>query len=168
MFKKIFLALAIICPMLASAQTLKIGIVDSNAIIGAMPETTAAQTQLTELKNKCEATYNKLGEELQRTYAEFQKMSDSELPAIRDQKAREIQDQQQKLQVFEQQSMADLQKKQEELMQPIIAKMKSAIESVARENGFSLVQDNVSQITFYFADPVVDITPMVKTKLGLK
>ncbi len=168
MIKKIFLALAILTPLFASAQTLKIGLVDTNSVIAAMPETTAAQNSLTELRNKCEATYNKLGEELKRSYDEFQKMSDNELPAIRDQKAREIQDQQQKLQVFEQQSMADLQKKQEELMQPVIAKVRSAIESVGRENSFSLIQDNAQQITLYFADPVVDITPLVKAKLGLK
>ena len=64
--------------------------------------------------------------------------------------------------------MEDLQKKQGELMQPVIAKVRNAIESVGKENGFSLIQDNASQVTLYFAAPVEDVTPLVKAKLGLK
>lgn len=166
MFKKILLAIAIICPMLASAQTLKIGVVDTNAIIALMPETKQAQAELTEAQNKVQATYKQLGEELQRSYNDFQKMDESELASIREQKAREIQDKQQKIQEFEQNSYNELQKKQEALMQPILAKVRTAIEAVGRENSFSLVQD-LTQNILYFGEPVVDATPLVKAKLGL-
>ena len=104
MIKKLLLAVALLVPAIASAQSLKIGLVNTNEVISAMPETAAAQTTLNDMKNKYEAEYNKLGEEFQRQVAEFQKMPETELAAIRDRKARELQDQQQKLQVFEQQS----------------------------------------------------------------
>ena len=49
MIKKVLLAIALICPMLLSAQTLKIGLVDFGSILQAMPETAAAQNQLKEV-----------------------------------------------------------------------------------------------------------------------
>ena len=38
MLKKILLAVAVAIPMFASAQTVKIGIVDTNAVFQAMPD----------------------------------------------------------------------------------------------------------------------------------
>lgn len=168
MIKKALLAIAMIVPMLASAQTLKIGVVDINGIIQAMPETTATQTTLAEMQKKYEADYVRLGEEMKRQYEELQKMPADELPAIRERKAREFQDQQSKIQMFEDQVMQDMQRKQQELMAPVIQKARSAVEAVGRENGFSLIQDNNPQVTLYFAAPVEDITPLVKAKLGIK
>lgn len=165
MIKKFLLAVAMIIPMFASAQSLKVGLVDTNSIIGAMPETTSAQTTLKEIQKRYETDYNKLQEELSRQYDELSKMGEDELPAIRDRKVREFQDNQQKLQAFEQQIMQDLQKKQEELMTPIMQKVRSAIESVGKEGGYSLIQELGQQL--YFGAPVEDVTPQVKSRLGL-
>lgn len=167
MFKKFLLAAMLLFPMLASAQSLKIGVVDASAILAAMPETTSAQNTIQEMQKKYEADYNKLAEEIKRLYDELQNMKEDELPAIRERKARDFQDQQQKLQVFEQQISQDLQRQQESLLTPIISKLRSAIESVGRENGFSLIQDYNPQNVFYIGSPVEDITPLVKAKLGL-
>ena len=168
MLKKILLAVAVTFGLAASAQTVKIGLVDINSIIGAMPETTTAQQQIQEAQKKYESEYNKLGEELQKQYTELQNMPENELPAIRERKTKAFADNQQKLQAFEQQVMQDLQKLQGELMAPIMQKAQSAIESVGKEGNFTLVQALDPQLTFYYSAPAEDITPLVKTKLGLK
>ncbi len=168
MIKKILLAVAVIFPMLASAQSLKIGLVDVNSIFSALPETAEAQNKVAEASKKYDSEYAKLGEEMKRLYDEFQNMSDSELPAIKERKARELQDYQQKLQAFEQSAMQDLQRMQAELMSPIQAKIQQAVESVGKEGNYSLIQVNEAQLTLYHAAPVEDITPAVKAKLGLK
>lgn len=165
MIKKILLMAALVLPMFASAQTLKIGVIDTNEILNLMPETKDAQNKLQESQNKYEAEYTKIQEELQRQYNELQEMKEDELPAIRDRKVKEFQDNGQKLQAFEQQIMNDLQKQHDELMAPIVQKVRNAIESVGKENGFSLIQEKAAQL--YFAAPVEDITPKVKSKLGL-
>lgn len=165
MIKKVLLAVVMLLPFCLSAQTLKIGVVDTNSILMALPETTSAQNVLQETQKRYEAEYNKLGEELQRQYKELSEMKDDELPAIRERKTREFSDNQQKLQAFEQQVMAEMQKKQEELMAPIMQKVRSAIESVGKENGFSLIQELGQQL--YYATPVEDVTPLVKAKVGL-
>ncbi len=58
MLKKILLAMAVALPMFASAQsTVKIGVVDTNVLIQAMPEATAAQTKLADTSKKYEDAY---------------------------------------------------------------------------------------------------------------
>lgn len=165
MIKKVLLLAALILPMFASAQTLKIGVVDSSEIFAAMPETAAAQKTLQEYNSKYETEYNNLVAEMERQYKDFQAMPETELPAIKERKARELQDTQQKIQAFEQNAMNDIQKKQEELMAPIMQKIKDAIESVGKEGGFSLIQEAQSQL--FVGAPVENITPKVKSKLGL-
>lgn len=168
MLKKILLAVAVTFSLVASAQTVKIGLVDVNAVMAAMPETTAAQQKLQETQKKYETEYNALGEELQKQYQELQNMKEDELPAIKERKTRAFADNQQKLQTFEQQVMNDMQKLQNDLMAPIMQKLQSAIQSVGAEGKYTLVQNLDPQITFYYSAPAEDITPLVKAKLGLK
>jgi outer membrane protein len=167
MFKKILLVAALLIPMLASAQTLKIGLVDQNEILGKMPDTAAAQKQIEEVSKKYDDEYQKLNEEFKRMYDELQNMKEDELPAIKERKTREFTDYQQKIQQFEQTAMGDIQKMQQDLMAPIVQKIRAAIESVGKEGGYSLIQDKNPQITIYFDAPVVDLTPEVKAKLGI-
>lgn len=167
MIKKVLLAIALICPMLLSAQTLKIGLVDFDAIVQALPETAAAQNQVKEVSDKYDAEYKKLGEEMNRLVTEYQNMAENELPAIKERKTRELSDYQQKIQQFEQNAMQDLQKMQSDLMGPIQQKVIQAIESVGREGNFSLIQMYAPQLTLYHAAPVEDVTAAVKAKLGV-
>lgn len=152
-------------PMLASAQALKVGLVDTNDIISKMPETTAAQNTLNEAQKKYQAELQRIDEEFQRQYEELQNMKEDELPAIKERKVRQLQETQQKGEAFQQQVIQDLQKQQDELMAPVIQKVRNAIESVGKENGFNLIQEMAGQL--YYASPVEDITPLVKSKLGL-
>ncbi len=168
MFKKILLVAAILLPMFASAQTLKIGLVDLNELISKMPDTAAAEKQVGDVSKKYEDEYAKLGEEMKRMYDELQNMKEDELPAIRERKAREFTDYQQKIQQFEQTAMQDIQRMTQELMAPIHQKVRTAIESVGKEGGYSLIQDKNPQLVYYYDAPVTDITPDVKAKLGIK
>ena len=168
MLKKLLLVAALILPMLASAQTLKIGLVDTSEIVQKLPDTAEAQQKLAETSKKYEDEYAKLGEEMKRRYDELQNMPEDELPAIRERKTRDFSEYQMKIQQFEQTAAEELQKYNAQLMEPIIQKVRSAIESVGKEGGYSLVQDKNPQVIFYFDAPVVDITPEVLSKLGIK
>ena len=168
MIKKVLLAIALICPMLLSAQTLKIGLVNFDSILQAMPETAAADKQLKEVGDKYQAEFNKLNEEMKRLVEEYEKMAENELPAIKERKTRELSDYNQKMQQFEQTAMKDMQDMQNDLYGPIQQKVAQAIESVGREGNFSLIQMYAPQLTLYYAAPVEDITETVKAKLGVK
>ena len=166
MIKKILLAVALIFPMLASAQTLKVGLVDVNSIISLMPDTQQAQNKLAEVSKRYEDEYAKLGEEMKRLYDEVQK-GETELPAIRERKLNDLQAFQAKVQQFEQTAQQDLANQQQQLMMPIYQKVQQAVTAYSQENGFNFVQVKEDQLVLYFADPVVDITNGVKAKLGL-
>ncbi|MDE5773797.1 MAG: OmpH family outer membrane protein [Muribaculaceae bacterium] len=167
MIKKILVAIMVAIPMLVSAQTVKIGLVDVNAIISVMPATAQAQQKLNEAQAKYEKEYTALQDELKKQYEELQNMKEDELPAIRERKMTAFQESSQKLQVFEQQIMQDMQRMQQELMAPITQQIKNAVESVGKEGNYTLIQDNNPQMTFYYSAPAEDITQLVKTKLGL-
>lgn len=168
MLKKILMAVAIALPMFASAQTLKVGLVDVSEIVAAMPETKAAQTKIEDAGKRYESEYNKLGEEFQRKYEEFSKMKEDELPAIKEAKTRELSEFQQKVQQFEQQAQQSLAKMQQDEMAPIVTKVRTAIEAVGKEGGYSMIQMYDPQLVFFYQNPVENITPKVKAKLGLK
>lgn len=167
MIKKVLLAIALICPMLLSAQTLKVGLLDFGSVLQAMPETAAAQKQIKEVSDKYDAEYKKLAEEMNRLLTEYQNMKADELPAIKERKTREVSDYQTKIQQFEQTAMQDLQKMQADLMAPVQQKINQAVESVGKEGNYSLIQMYDPQLVLYYAAPVEDITPAVKAKLGL-
>jgi outer membrane protein len=170
MLKKILLAVALALPVFgASAQSaFKMGTVDTQTVMAAMPETTEAQKKLADTSKKYEDEYARLGDEYKRLVEEYQNMKEDELTAIKERKTRELSDYQQKMQTFEQTAYQDLQKMQQELMAPIMQKIKTAVESVGQEGGFSLIQMYDSQLTLYQSSAVVDVTPLVKSKLGVK
>ena len=165
MIKKILVVAALILPMMASAQALKVGLVDTNEIIGKMPETAEAQKTLNEAQKKYQEELQRIDQEFQRQYEELQNMKEDELPAIKERKVRQLQETQQRGEAFQQQVIQDLQKQQEELMAPVLQKVRNAIESVGKEKGYTLIQELTG--TIYFAAPVEDITDQVKKKLGI-
>lgn len=166
MFKKILLVAALLIPMLASAQTLKIGLVDLQDIVQKMPESADADKQINETSKKYEDEFAKLQDEMKRRYDEFQNMSQDELPAIKERKARELQDYQTKIEQFSQEAMQHLQTMQQQLMQPIVQKARNAVDAVGKEGGYSLILDKNQP--YFFTTPVVDITEEVKAKIGIK
>lgn len=165
MIKKLLLIAALVVPMLVSAQTLKIGIIDTSEVIGLMPETKAADAKMNETQKQYEAQFTQIQEELKKQYDELQNMKEDEPQAIKERKFNEFQTTQQKAETFQQNAYNDLQKLQNELMAPIIQKIQNAVESVGKENNYSLIQEKAGQL--YFSAPVEDITPLVKAKLGL-
>ena len=84
MLKKFLLAVALMLPMLgASAQTtVKIGLVDTGAVLQGLPDTQDAQKKVQEASKKYEDEYTRLGEEMKRMDDELQNMKADELPAI--------------------------------------------------------------------------------------
>lgn len=168
MIKKLMLVAALLLPMFASAQSVKIGLVDMQSILTLMPETKAAQTQIADVSKKYEDEYAKLNEEMQRMYEQIQQMSEDEPAAIKERKTRDFADKQQKIQQFLQTAEQDIQKLQSDLMAPIVAKIHTAVESVGKEGGYTLIQPLDQQLVLYYQEPCSDITSLVKAKLGLQ
>lgn len=165
MFKRILLAVLVALPMMLSAQTVKIGLVDAQGVLTSLPAFKEAQVALDGMTKKYEEESKKLQTELQRLYEDYQAMSQDELPAIRERKEQDIVATQQKVESFNMKAREDLQKQQESLIAPIMTNVQNAIQSVGKEGGYTIIQDINS--VYYYGAPAEDITAAVKAKLGV-
>lgn len=167
MIKKILLAIMIALPMCAMAQT-KIGVINADSIFQIMPESTQAMTQLQEKSKVYEDEMRKLEAELQKKSLELDSLSnDPNTPdAIKNRRLQEAQDLYAKAQQFKQTAEQDVQKLQQQLFAPIRAKLMEAINAVGKENGFTAILP--IGVAIYTGSDVIDVTPLVKAKLGIK
>ena len=85
---------------------------------------------------------------------------------IRQTKEKEITDLQARIQAFQQSADQDLSTKQAELFNPLIEKVKNAINDVGRENGYTYIMDIGAGAVVYF-EGGDDVLPLVKKKLGI-
>ncbi len=163
------LAALMLCSFGASAQ--KFGHINSQVILQAMPEVAAATKQLEVLQTQSETQLKALGAEYDKLVAEYQNNAASAAPwseAIRKNKETAILQLQQRVQDFQDDAQADIQKKTNELQAPIIKKLEDAIKAIAAENGYAYIFDTSPGTGVLFAQPSDDIAPMVRKKLGMQ
>lgn len=168
MIKKLLLAVLVALPFSAFAQ--KFGVVDLETVFQAMPETATAQTQLTDASKKYEDEFAKLREEVDKLFAEYQNLQkDPATPdAIKERRLNELQERDQKVQQFRNTASQDLARLQEQLMAPIQQKIADAVKTVGQEGSFTFIFPNEQGLLLYTGSDVTDVTPLVKTKLGIK
>ncbi len=168
MIKKLILAALVALPFSAFAQ--KFGVVDLENVFQAMPETATAQTQLTDASKKYEDEFAKLREEVDKLFAEYQNLQkDPATPdAIKERRLNELQERDQKVQQFRNTASQDLARLQEQLMAPIQQKIGEAVKTVGQEGNFTFIFPNEQGLLLYTGSDVTDVTPLVKTKLGIK
>lgn len=167
--KRLFFALLLVLPMGAFAQSnLKIGWINRNELVQLMPEYNSAMKQLEDLRLTYTTEGQKLQEEFQKKYQEYLAQQDSMDTAIRQYKEAELMRLQQSIEEFTRNADSNLQKKQQELMTPIMQKMDKAITSVGDENGFTYIIDNSASIIAYISANSTNVLPMVKKKLNLE
>ena len=73
---------------------------------------------------------------------------------------------QNRIQQFRNQASTDLERQQQQLMAPIQEKIEAAIKAVGAESNFTMIFQDM--IPSYIGSDVVDVTPQVRAKLGLK
>ena len=167
MLKKLLLALLVALPISAAAQ--KFGTFNFDEVITAMPEITEMQQQLTDASQKYEAEFQKLQDELNKLYTDYQAIqNDPTTPeSIKERRLQEIQDRAQKVEQFRQTATQDLQRLQEQLLAPIQQRVNDAVKAVGQEGGFTFIFPLEPSLILYSGADVVDVTPLVKAKLGI-
>lgn len=163
MFKKILMAAVVAFPMLAAAQTVKIGLVDTQAIVTEMPAFKAAQTEVAAKQQKLNEDGNKLYKEFQTKMEEFQNLPKDTPEATIQIRAKELENYQAKLNEFDQMAQQELTKAQNAALEPIMNQVQQAIQSVGAEGGYTLIQEK--QAVLYYGAPAVDITAEVKARI---
>lgn len=168
MIKKLILAAIVALPFSAFAQ--KFGVVNIETVFQAMPETTTAQTQMTEASKKYEDEFAKLREEVDKLFTEYQNLQkDPATPdAIKERRLNELQERDQKVQQFRNTASQDLARLQEQLMAPIQQKIDEAVKAVGQEGNYTFIFPHEEALLLYTGSDVTDVTNAVKAKLGIK
>ena len=105
--------------------------------------------------------------EYQTKGADYEKNRTTMTDAVRQVKEGELSDIQNRMQKFSTDAQQKMEAKQAELVKPLFDKVKTAVETVAKEKGYAYVLDATSQI-LVVSPAGDDITPAVKLKLGIK
>jgi outer membrane protein len=168
--KKVLITLIIVAfSTYTFSQTgLKIGHINSQELLQAMPESDSAQVKLEKAAKDLQTQMESMKVEINTKYQDYLGKRDTYSDLIKQTKEQEIQELQQRLQQFSQSAEEDIQKQRTETYKPILDKANKAITEVGKENGFSYILDLSAGTIIYHADNTIDVLPLVKQKLGLK
>lgn len=147
-------------------KTVKIGHINSNELLSSMPERAKIQKDLETYATDLRTTLETMRKEYEVKIKDFQGKQDVMTEVIKNSKIKEITDLEKRITEFQQTAEADLQKKEEELLQPVIDKAKEAINTVAKEGAYTYILDSSVGVVLYSVEGD-DILPAVKKKLGL-
>jgi outer membrane protein len=163
------LALAVISFGSANAQKAqKIGHINSQDLLSAMPESDSAQKKLEALAKEHENVLEEMTVEYNKKLEAYNKDYTTYSDLAKASKEAELQDLQNRIQTFQQSAQDDLQRKRMEFFKPIQDKALKAVSDVAAENGFTYIIDSGIGAVVYEGPDAVDILPLVKKKLGLQ
>jgi outer membrane protein len=149
-----------------SAFGQKLGHINSNDLLLAMPERTTVETDIKSYAQELENQLGAMSKEYQAKVQDYQAKEATMTDAIKQDKIKEITNLETRITDFQQTAQKDLQGKEESLLKPIIDKAKQAIEDVAKENNYTYIFDSGVGVLLYQKDSD-DIMPLVKKKLGL-
>ena len=164
---KVFVLVALTLAAMSVSAQVKLGHIETQKLIQAMPEWTAAQKTFEEEQKKVNTELNGLREQFQTKLAEYSEKMKTYSEAMRATTEEELQGLQQRIQRFQETAMAQLEKTQNDLMQPVMEKALNAIKEVGKENGFTYIFDMNAGI-LYAAENSQAVLPLVKKKLGLQ
>ena len=168
MFKKIAIALVCALPLnFMVAQETKLGHVNTQEILVAMPERATIEKKLSDLQSEMEKELVKMREEYTKKIKEYQEKQATMPETIKLARQSEITEMEQRITTFQQTASTDLQKKQQELFAPVIDKVKKAINEVGAENKYLYIFDVSAQSIIYQSPNSNDLSALVKKKLGL-
>jgi len=169
--KKLFIgALLLTCLtfMSTTVNAQKFGYLNSQALLAEMSEVEQAKANLEVLSKQLRKKGEAMVADLQAKYGAIQKQyeSGSLAPKAQEAEVAKLKQQEQDIAKFEQDMMQQLQKKETDLLQPILDKVNEAIKQVAEEDGYQFIFDASTQVLLY-ADENSDVSAKVRTKLGI-
>lgn len=143
----------------------KIAHINTNELIEAMPQMKTAKSELEKLSKTYEAEIQKMATEYQNKIKQYQAEVDTKTEEENRKRAEEVQTIEQSIRQYQANAQEDIQKKEGELMKPIFEKAKTAIQKVAKAQGFQYVLDSTQGSGVLLADGK-DLLADVKKELG--
>jgi len=165
---KLFLAAIVLfvgTTAMTNAQS-KMAHIDTQALVESMPEMKAAQSELEKIRKTYDTEIKALAKELDTKIKQYEAEAESKTDEENGKRVQEVQGMQGNIQAYRQQASQDLQKKEVDILKPVLEKAKTAIQKVARAQGFQYVMDSSTGAGLLLADGK-DLLPDVKKELGI-
>lgn len=152
-----------------NAQGQKIGQVDIQYILTALPEYKEVESKLKALEAQLLKQSQDKEAEFQKKYQDYLQNGENMADVVRADKEQELQQLQQSYTEFQQNAQVSLQKKSTELLNPLYSKIGDTIGDIAVENGYShILNIGVAQLDIIiYGDEKFDVSNLVLKKLGV-
>lgn len=166
--KKIVLMIA--CGLLignvAFSQT-KFGHINSAELLKSMPDVTKAETEIQAYAKTFQDQLQAMAKEYEKKIQDYQAAEKTMTEAMKEVKAKEIKDLEGRIESTNQSAQEKVEKKRQDLLQPIIDKADKAIKTVATEKGYDYIFDTSSGALLH-VKASDDVMTLVKAKLGIQ
>jgi len=160
-------ALLLAAATLAPAQS-KIGHINSEAIMQALPEAVDAQKTLDQLVSQWEGELQKMQAEWKRKFDDYDKRKLILTDQVRADAERELRELDQSIADYRNKKFGqngELFQKQNDVMKPIQNKIFKVLEEIAKEDGYDYVFDKSGEILLLYANDKNDLTQKVISRM---
>ncbi len=164
----LMISLGLLLSISLNAQ--KFGYVDSGAVLESMPEVKEAESNLEALGKQLQAKGEKMVQDFQLKVQDFQRrvQAGDITPKAQQTESAALEEEQNQILQYDNDMQQQLGQKREELLTPILEKVKDAINEVAKANEYTYVFDGSPNVgVILYADESTDITDLVKKQLGI-
>ena len=161
--KKIILILAVALFSTASMAQ-KYGHLNAQEIMKAMPEYIQAQSEMENYGKQKEKELLTMQQAFQESYKKYELEASKLSPEIRKSRESDLLETQQSIQAFQQKAQEKIQKKELELLDPMIKRVKEAIKTVGKANGYAYIFDE-SAGSLLYSEGGNDVSELVKKEL---
>ena len=167
MIKRFFLILLLAIPVSMFAQE-KLGFVNVEDIFRVMPELSDVEKRIADANEQYRRELEKMYEEYYAKARDYQDNLSTVTETIRARRQSEIVDLERRITTFQQQATENLQRMQVEMISALRDKILKATAEVGAEGNFTYIFDISAQSIAYHSPRATDVTPLVKTKMGIR
>lgn len=146
----------------------RVAYVNSTELLEFIPEKVAASKAISELNKKYKDELVLMQNDYNKKYTDFITYQNSMAESIKLRRMQELHELEQNINEFMKVAQEDVDSQEILLIEPLRKKVKEAIEQVGVEGDFICVYDIANPSIAFVTPKAIDITPIVKQKLGLK
>lgn len=140
--RNLFLAAIAVVGFNVTAQAQEVAHINVSELIPLMPESKTAKTELEKLQEKYKKEMETMQNDFQTKLKKYQAEAPTAGDAVNETRGKEMQDMEQRIQLFVQNAQQEMGKKELALSEPILTKAQQAIHKVARAKGYKYVMDS--------------------------
>lgn len=169
--KKLIAVIAFVTFATSAVVAQRLAYVDSEYILRHIPEYVSAQKRLDDLSTQWQEEVDKQYGEIERLYKAYQNDQVLLNDDMRRRREDEIVNKEKQVKDFQREKFGyegELFQQRIRLVKPIQERVAKAIQEIAAAQGLDLILDKGSEVTFLFANPRLDKSDEVITKLGFK